>query len=300
MAQYIYGLLHGVDEKSRIIAMKDKQKVSFYYMAKGLFLSFMQYFQEGIYVFLYVSEDTKKYKGYTVKTVVSIEKVLSPNKQNPTVYYDISIIKSGISSIVNQSKHKCFLDFEMSMPPYKNYETFVSEIIQVGLVLTDNDGNLIEEVNRFIQPILFKEISDRTKRFLSIDQEDINQGISYSEFYNHFQKILKEYKPMVLVWGQNDQIELRKMNKIHNLPDFTSKTQFVDLLKLHKTYYGLKNDLGLFNAYNLYKEVDLTKQMHNALEDALVTKEVFFSFRDVCNGLKQVELPNPNEKANDV
>lgn len=290
MAQYVYGLLHGVDEKSRVIAMKEKHKVSFYYMAKGLFQSFMQYFQEGIYVFLYVTEESKKYHGYTVKTVVSIEKILSPNKQNPTIYYDVSIIKTGISTIVNQQKYRCFLDFEMSMPPYKNYDNFTSEIIQVGLVLTSPEGEVVDNLSSFIRPVLFKEISDRTKKFLSIQQEDIEQGISYQEFYDYFTKLINKYRPMVFVWGQNDQIELRKMNRLHQLADFTSKTQFVDLLKLHKTYFGLKNDLGLFNAYNLYKEVDLDKQMHNALEDAMITKEVFYSFVDVCNGVKEIEF----------
>ncbi len=290
MAQYVYGLLHGVDDKKRVIAIKDKNKVRFYYMAKGLFQSFMQYFRSGIYVFLYVSEESRRYRGYTVNNVMSIEKVLAPHKQTPTIYYDVNIIKAGISSIVNSSKNKCFLDFEMSMPPYRNYNNFVSEIIQVGFVLTDQFGNVIQRETYFIKSILYNEISDRTKKFLHIEQSDIDGGIPYPVFYERFITMLNQYKPMIFVWGQNDQLELRKMNNLHSLTDFTPKTQFVDLLKLHKTYYGLKNDLGLFNAFNLYKEVDLDKQMHDALEDAMITKEVFFSFVEVCNGKSTVKL----------
>lgn len=297
MANYVYGLLHGVDGKKRVIAIKETKKVSFYYMAKGMFQSFLQYFKEGIYVFLYVQETSRRYRGYTVTNVVNIEKVLSPNRQNPTVYYDVSIIKSGISSIVNSRKPKCFLDFEMSMPPYQNYQSFISEIIQFGYILTDAEGQVIDKHSFFIKPILFPEISERTKKFLHVEQEQINEGLEYREFYNRFSSILNSYKPMVFVWGQNDQIELRKMNHRYDLLDFTPKTQFIDLLKLHKTYFGLKNDIGLFNAYYLYYENDLDKQKHDALEDARVTRAVFDSFVKVCNGLLSVDLKMENEIA---
>ncbi|MBU0997848.1 MAG: hypothetical protein KKE16_07400 [Firmicutes bacterium] len=295
MADYVYGLLHGVDEKKRIIAIKVNKKVTFYYMAKGMFQSFMQYFKSGIYVFMDVQETSRRYRGYTVKNVLNIEKVMSPHRQNPTIYYDVSIIKSGISHIMNTKKPKLFLDFEMSMPPYRNYEDFVSEIIQVGFILTDATGEIIDKQSYFIKTFLFKEISDRTKKFLRVEQEQIDSGLEYREFYDLFTKLLQTYKPMVLVWGQNDRIELKKMNFRHQLADFTPNTQFVDLLKLHKTYFNLKNDLGLFNAYFLYYENDIDKQKHDALEDARVTKAVFDGFLEVCNNLRMLSLNTTNE-----
>jgi len=295
MADYVYGLLHGVDEKKRIIAIKVNKKVTFYYMAKGMFQSFMQYFKSGIYVFMDVQETSRRYRGYTVKNVLNIEKVMSPHRQNPTIYYDVSIIKSGISHIMNTKKPKLFIDFEMSMPPYRNYEDFVSEIIQVGFILTDATGEIIDKQSYFIKTFLFKEISDRTKKFLRVEQEQIDSGLEYREFYDLFTKLLQTYKPMVLVWGQNDRIELKKMNFRHQLADFTPNTQFVDLLKLHKTYFNLKNDLGLFNAYFLYYENDIDKQKHDALEDARVTKAVFDGFLEVCNNLRMLSLNTTNE-----
>jgi len=242
-----------------------------------------------------VQESSRRYRGYTVNNVLNIEKVLSPNRQKPTIYYDVSVIKSGISHIMNSKKPKLFLDFEMSMPPYKNYNNFVSEIIQVGFILTDAIGEIIQKKSFFVKTRLFKDISDRTKKFLHIDQEQIDSGIEYRDFYDLFLEILQTYKPMVLVWGQNDRIELRKMNLSYQLSDFTPTTQFIDLLKLHKTYFGLKNDLGLFNAYTLYYENDLDKQKHDALEDARVTKAVFDGFLEVCNNKRIVSLNTENE-----
>jgi len=297
MAEYVYGLLHGVDEKKRVIAMKDKNKVNYYYMAKGMFQSFMQYFNEGIFVFLFVDEMKRRYKGLFVQDVMNVEKVLSPNKQNPIVYYDVSIIKTGIESIMNTPKPKLFLDFEMSMPPYRNYTTFVSEIIQVGYLLSDEYGVIIDQKATFIKPHLFPEISERTRKFLHIEQQDIDQGMTYKDFYQLFFTLIQHYKPMVIVWGSNDQLELKKMNLIHNLFDFTPRTQIIDLLKLHKMYFSLKNDLGLFHAYQLYYNSENDYQKHDAFEDALITKNVFEAFLQVCQG-KRTVIINSEENVN--
>ena len=290
MEEQVFGILHGVLEDKRIIAIKDRKKVNFYYMSKGMFKQFMMYFTYGMYVFITVSKNSRYYKGYRVKNVINIEKVLAPSKNNPKIYYDISIIKSGIRRIVNRNKYKLFIDFEMSMPPYSNYKKFVSEIIQVGYVLIDSKGEEILRYSSYIKPKLFPQISLRTIKFLHVNQEDIDSGIEYIDFYNLLRDINYKYNPIVYVWGKNDQLELNKLNKIHNLKNFTKSMQFVDLLNLHKTYFSLKNDIGLFNAYNLYSDIDLSDQKHDALEDAVVTKEIFRYFKDICNNKIQIDF----------
>ena len=173
MELQVFGAIHGVIESERIIAIKTKKKINFYYMSKGMFRNFMMYFEHGIYIFLGVSNRKRKYKGYIVQNVIKIDKVLAPNKNKPKIYYDISIIKTGIKSIVNESTNKLFLDFEMSMPPYQNYQNFISEIIQVGYVLTDEKGKVLEEFSSYIKPQFFPQISRRTIKFLKIEQEEV-------------------------------------------------------------------------------------------------------------------------------
>jgi sporulation inhibitor KapD len=286
----VYGIMHGVVEVKRLIAIKQNKRVKYYYMSKGMFRNFMMYFQYGMYVFITVSKNPRMYRGYQVQNVISIDKVLSPNKNNPKVYYDISIIKSGVKSLVNKNRNKLFIDFEMSMPPYTNYKTFQSEIIQVGYVLVDKHGFEIERYTSFIKPKLFPKISRRTEKFLHIGQESVSGGIDYLDFYYIFRNLNHKYNPMIFVWGKNDQLELNKMNKIHRVKKFNNNVQFVDLLNLHKIYYRLKNDIGLFNAHNLYSDKDLSNQKHDALEDALVTKEIFMNFKRVCNNLIKVKI----------
>ncbi len=290
MENRVYGVLHGVLEDKRIIAIKTNKKVDFYYMSKGMFKNFMMYFTYGMYVFITVLPKERIYRGYLVKNVLSIEKVLSPNKNRPIIYYDISIIKTGIKNIVNRTSNKLFIDFEMSMPPYSNYQNFVSEIIQVGYSLVDSEGNIIEDYSNYVKPKLFPRISLRTIKFLHLEQEEIDQGMDYQEFYKKMRDLQNKYSPTVYVWGKNDQLELNKLNKLHKLSNFTKNMQFIDLLNLHKTYFGLKNDIGLFNAYNMYSDIDLTNQKHDAYEDAVVTRKVFEYFKLVCNSKKIINI----------
>ena len=110
-------------------------------------------------------------------------------------------------------------------------------------------------------------------------------------FHSKITDILKEYNPLIYVWGKNDQRELSKLNRLYHLTNFTLHAQFIDLLSLHKTYYGLKNDLGLFNAYNNYYDSSKSfPQQHDAFEDAQITKDIFYAFKDVCNNKRSVKF----------
>jgi sporulation inhibitor KapD len=184
-----------------------------------------------------------------------------------------------------------FLDLEMSMHPYKVDKSFVQEIIQVGYVLYDEHDHIVERYNQIIRPSIHKTLTKRTLRFLHITQEEVDSGIEFSTFYHHFKDVIATYDPAVIVWGRNDFLALKDAYRINHLPNIDHHTRYINLLKLHKNYYHLKNDLGLFNALNLYDPHE-NEQSHNAYEDALVTARIFQGFRDVINNRKTVNLEN--------
>ncbi|MBU1020659.1 MAG: hypothetical protein KJ847_05540, partial [Firmicutes bacterium] len=132
-------------------------------------------------------------------------------------------------------------------------------------------------------------LTKRTLKFLKITQEEIDNGIDYIDFYNHFKYLIDEYNPAIIVWGRNDFLALRDSYKINKVPNLHSKTRYINLLKMHKNYYNLRNDLGLFNALKLYTREE-TVQTHNALEDAIVTYEIFKGFKKVVNYQLDVNL----------
>lgn len=221
----------------------------------------------------------KKHRTYTIKDVV---KIVKPTPRDPLVLYSHDTIINQTKTFVNSLKNTLFLDLEMSMHPYYKDPTFVQEIIQAGYVLVDRHGKTIEKYMAFIQPTKHKKLTKRTLKFLDLTQADIDSGIPYNTFYAHFKQVLKTYNPAIIVWGKNDALALKETANINDLPNINDTSRFVNLLKLHKNIFKLKNDLGLIKAYHLYGYATDT-QRHDALEDAEMTKRIFDGFKAYLN-----------------
>ena len=94
--------------------------------------------------------------------------------------------------------------------------------------------------------------------------------------------IINKYHPKIVVWGKNDIQAIQASYKLHNKKALTKSTDFVDLSKLHKDYFNLRDDLGLFKAYETYYK-KAKEQIHSAKEDAKITKNVFEAFITYIN-----------------
>jgi sporulation inhibitor KapD len=107
-------------------------------------------------------------------------------------------------------------------------------------------------------------------------------AITFKEFYNEFKMLCEKYNPYVVVWGKSDITSLKKTCQINNVPELNLR--FVNLLQLHTNYDNLKNSPGLFSMWEAYNNTKLPEQRHDSLEDAMVTKDVFFKFKEKVNG----------------
>lgn len=289
MKEIVSGRIRSFDEENRIISMYVKDRVRYFYIQRSLlnriskYIDFNRFFQ-----FTLTDDEERIYRNHKVNTVDYIVKIMEIRYRKNIVYYDMKDIQNGTRVMINNIGYKMFLDLEMSMHPYTVDKTFKQEIIQASYYLMDSDDNVIEEYDQLIKPTRHKTLSRRTLKFLKITQSQIDEGIDFSEFYKHFKRVVNKYNPAIIVWGRNDFLALDEGYKINKLPALKSN-RYVNLLKLHKNYFNLRNDLGLFNAYSLY-ELPLENQVHNALEDAFVTSKIFYGFKDVLNDNRYVDL----------
>lgn len=291
MKKTISGRIFYIDEEERIIGIKVKDRQSYFYLQRSLLNKIGKYLEISRFIQFVVDDEPKIYRKTKVYTVEYIVKIMLIRYRKNIVYYDIKNIKKGTKELINTLNVKMFLDLEMSMHPYTVDKYFTQEIIQVGYILIDENNNLIEEYNELIKPTLHKKLTKRTLKFLKITQDDVDQGINYSDFYHHFSRAIRMYNPAIVVWGRNDFLALRDSYKINNLPSLKKKTRYINLLKLHKNYFNLRNDLGLFNAHKTYSNIE-NSQAHNALEDAKFTQEIFEGFKKVLNNELTVDLSN--------
>ena len=273
----ITALVHSVENESFFTVVKNGRKI-YFYLQKNLIKKFYKYLTKGTYVVFDYEEEPVKRRYVTAFKVNHFIAISMPRyRYNRVVYYDLDVIRDGIVELVNGLNPIMFVDFEMNMQDYQPIPNFEQEIIETGMVLTDETGAIIKIKHWYIKPTKFPKITKRTIKFLHYTNYEIDQAVSFKEFYDEFAEIVKAYNPSVIVWGKSDITQLKKTCQINRCKDLN--LHFVNLLQLHTNYFNLKNSPGLFSMWETYNNSKLPEQKHNSLEDALVTKDVFFKFK---------------------
>jgi len=278
----IKGTIREIDIQNRIFEVVTKEKVESLYVSRSLMNRFKPYIQTNFYCEVECSdastirEDTKTYE------VITFTKIIGNKADERQVFYDINKIRESLTELINKNKCLMFIDLEFSMPPYGYHKTFESEIVQYGYIVTQ-DLQIVEEGVHLVLPKDINTLSDRTFDFLKKDIEDFYDAISPIEFYNKFKELIDKYEPMIIVWGTNDILVINDFYKLHELTPLTKRASFINLMQIIKNYFGLKNDIGLFNALSFFDANFNEYQEHDALQDAFVTYKVYELFLKHCS-----------------
>lgn len=279
----IRGLIYRFDLNTQTVTIKYKNRLESFYFQRGLFKNFKSFLTTGEIIDLFCyDEKVIKNKQY-VYQVMYINELTLITKNVKRVFYDKKLIKESIKEFFDSLNYRLFIDTEMTMPGYKN-DKFLAELIQAGFFVVDKNNNVIEEYNFHIRPSVAKYINKRTKEFLHLSNDIKKEEVSYYKFYNRFKSIINKYKPAIITFGKNDKLYLESSFKVNNLPEIPN-LRFVNLAHIIKNYYNLQSDPGLFNLYEkFYKEERF--QSHDALDDALVLKDVYDAFLKDIKGDK--------------
>lgn len=259
-----------------------------FYLTNRLAKIFLEYLGQNILVDFEASTVTKKINNHRAYQVLYFNEIY--NVKSKKYHYNHLKLKHDMIEFLEDKDYYLFLDLEMTMSYYRQ-KNFKPEVVQYGYLLMNKNGNVILENGNYVIPVIQNPISKKTLDFISISQEIFyNQAIDYKIFYVELKNILEKYQPKIVVWGRNDIITLDLSYKIHNVKPLTTKLDFIDLLKLHKDYFNLRNDLGLFKAYKTYYDTNL-EQEHDAVSDAKVTKKVFEAFVNYTSyELKEIKV----------
>ena len=270
-------IVWSIDSKRKVFyIIIEGRKVGFY-LSNRLAKTFFIYLRKGVLVDFELAPKMKKIDKFSFYQVAHFNRIISLRPH--FVHYDLSALRQDMHDVLSKYKYFLFIDFEMTMPGFHDV-LFRPEIIQVGYVLAEARGPILEESGYYVLPKERMTLSKRTKKFLNLDEEQFfAHAVPYFNFYDKLKKIIDLYHPKLVVWGKNDLSALSDSYQIHETEKLTADSDFIDLLKLHKDYYNLKDDLGLFKAYKTYYEVEYDQE-HDAKDDALVTKYVFDAFLD--------------------
>lgn len=275
--QILYGKILEVDTRKRTIKMVYKHKKRTLYFQRSLFNTYLPFLKENHFAVLKVEAPKlrRREKLYTVREVIKLIQSLAGKRR---VLFSIKNLKQDMREFISNLGKKLYLDFEMTMHPYTVDKTFTQEIIQMGYILVDENDIVLDRFEGYIKPTKHKKLTKRTLKFLKIVQGDVDEGLDFKDFYDHLKTLIMDHDPAIIVWGKNDFLALDDAYKINRVPSLASESRFVNLLSLHKIYFGYKNDLGLKNAFTMYGNT-LESQKHDAYEDAWMTKKVFEGFK---------------------
>ncbi|MDQ0216814.1 sporulation inhibitor KapD [Oikeobacillus pervagus] len=166
-----------------------------------------------------------------------------------------------------------FIDFEFSMPDGKQYERgFYPEIIEAGIVVVRKQ-QIYKTISSYVTPVAFPKLTNRCKRFLGITQEEVDNGIAFSELNELFTELSANKKNKVVTWGNMDMKVLRDNCSKSNM-SFPLNGDFIDLSMEYKRFFGNRNQTGLWKAVQEYGKDGVGKH-HRALDDAMTTYHIY-------------------------
>ncbi|HKL60911.1 MAG TPA: hypothetical protein VJY66_00865 [Acholeplasma sp.] len=266
-------IVHSANHTNNYFSCLLEGKLTYFYLTKAQARKYMSYINKGHVVDFEIYDNKKKVNNRICWQVAYFHKIEKPQHKQALVLFDLKDIRSQMKEVLEAFKYRLFLDLEMTMPPYFK-GPFEAEVIQAGFVLSNNKGEVILTDSMNIKPTKYPKISRRTEKFLGIDETYYDRADDYILFYDRLKYIIDTYNPRIIVWGKNDMIALKASYQINKVDVITTDQSFVNLLQIHKNYYNLTDDLGLFKAFELYYG-KVEGQTHDAYDDALVTKQVY-------------------------
>lgn len=277
----IYGKIHQILKRERIISIVINSRLEYFHMTNRFMKDFKVYLFKKPYVFMEVNEEYVVHNYHRCREIDHFIKIVLPTRRGNEVYYDISVIQDGVKSLINKPQNRLFIDLEFSM--ISPLSRGASEIVQYGFILEDKDGNVIMEDSSLVNPQNKKALNIKTLLFLSRTLEDFESACDYIEFYQLLDNIIKEYDPKIYAWGQNDILALENSFKVNHLKPLDIRNRYINLMHVIKNYYSYKQEKGLFATYQEMTNTEETDQIHDALEDALIEREIFYLFKRDIN-----------------
>jgi DNA polymerase III epsilon subunit-like protein len=156
-----------------------------------------------------------------------------------------------------------------------DYAGLENEIIEIGAVKVDKYMKPISEFREYIKPTVFPIINPIVTEITKIDMDILNEkGISFEEAINKLKDMFEE-GDVLCSWAKDDVVELIINAHHYNYNDLRWFNEYLDIQEYATKILAHKKALGLKVALDELKiKVDDTK-LHDALNDANYTVEVF-------------------------
>ncbi|MGG7142259.1 exonuclease domain-containing protein [Clostridium nigeriense] len=189
---------------------------------------------------------------------------------------------------------------------YPNLESIDldNEIIEIGAIKLDNYMKPLKEFKTYIKPSVIPVLNPKISEITNITEQDLGNGLPFPEGMDELSKIIDD-GDIICSWAKDDIIEIISNAIYHKYENLSWLKNYLDLQEYSTKILGKKKSLSLKNALEELKiKVDNSK-LHDALNDAVYTAEVFrriynsrvlknYIIKDIYN-MPAVEVKNLSE-----
>ncbi|MGD9886733.1 MAG: exonuclease domain-containing protein [Bacilli bacterium] len=279
----LYGKVITTNAKDRIIKLQCSDRICFFHMTRRQLKDYGTYFYRNPYVFIVADATKKKYGNQLCYEVGYFRKIIKGTRTHKETYFNIDVIRQGLKQLIGNTKNKLFLDLEFSLPSYYQTMMHIPEILQYGVVVEDENNNIVFQEGSLVKPLRKFAINNRTLKFLSKTNEQFEEAKSYIEFYQLLEKLIKDYDPKVIAWGKNDILTMEQSFRLNHLKPLEVRSRYINLMQVIKNYYNTNTDLGLFSTYQEMSKEVVEQQQHDAMEDALMARNIYHLFTKIID-----------------
>lgn len=161
--------------------------------------------------------------------------------------------------------------WDRSLGPNKNR----NEIIEIGAVLINDEGNITSEFEAFVKPKLNPTLSDFCKKLTTITQDQVDNAEIFPEVSKQFQSWIKQNDQdyMLCSWGFYDKKQLKKDCALHKLDDAWVEPH-ISIKHQYAPLTGLRRPVGMGKALQL-EGLTLDGTHHRGIDDARNIAKIF-------------------------
>jgi len=191
---------------------------------------------------------------------------------------------------------------EERQPALYAQQSEVSEIIEIGAVMLDDELQPVAEFQRFVRPVRSPILSDFCTSLTSISQDDVDRAARFVSVYEAFLAWMEGSEGVALVsWGRYDHNQLVREATAAGLPmpawtPINAKEEFTAWVRAHtgrRLRYGMARAMA-------HLELPFLGTAHRGIDDARNLVRVFQILRSLehrsanaCRALEVLTARHP-------
>lgn len=179
------------------------------------------------------------------------------------------------------------LDLEWNGAFSRRAKGYFNEIIEIGAVkMTDASGKpeLVDTFHTVIRPVVSRKLSSLVVNLTGIEEEELEDGMSFPRAVSQLRKWIHDPHAVVMTWSTTDLMVLLENCRYFMHEDTIPFIHYYADLQAYcqkRMEYGTAQQLGLGKACELLGISSEDRELHRALDDSILSGEVFAGVYDV-------------------